>query len=253
MKLLRATVRLVGLGAVTAFFYFRWLAGFLFVFHSTERALAWRNRNFCGWARASARLMGLTVNVRNTAPSAPFLLTSNHLSYVDVVVFASLLPCAFVAKSEVSGWPILGSVSTTFDTIFIDRKNRRDVLRAMRMVETTLGQGLGVVLFAEGTSTAGLTPKPFKSSLLEFAARQRLPVFYSSIRYVVPPGERAVEQSVCWWGSMTFPSHLFRLLQLPEFRAELTFGPDPVVSEDRRILAGQLWSAVAAQLEPLGS
>lgn len=252
MKFLRATIRLIGLGGVTGFFYLRWLAGVLFVFSFNHYALKWRNRNFGSWARASARIMGLTVNVRNTPPDAPFLLISNHLSYVDIVVLASLLQCAFVAKSEVAGWPILGFLSSTFDTIFIDRKNKRDVLKAMSSIETTLYQGLGVVLFAEGTSTAGGTPRPFKSSLLEFAARRRLPVYYASIRYVVPQGDRTVEQSICWWGSMTFPDHLFRLLQLPEFEAYLTFGPQPIVNEDRRVLTAQLWSAVNAQLEPPG-
>ncbi len=51
---------------------------------------------------------------------------------------------------------------------------------------------------------------------------------------------------------MTFPGHLFGLLQLSEFEANLTFGPEPIINEDRRVLAAQLWSAVNAQLEPLG-
>lgn len=251
MKLLRVTIRLLGLGGVTGFFYLRWLAGLPFVFTSKDHALKWRNRNFGGWARASARIMGLMVNVQNTPPDAPFLLISNHLSYVDVVVLASLLQCAFVAKSEVARWPMLGFISSTLNTIFIDRRKRHDVLRAMNTIETTLQRGLAVVLFAEGTSTGGGSPQPFKSSLLEFAARRRLPVHYASISYVVPQGDQPADQSVCWWGSMTFPDHLFRLLQLPEFEAKLTFGPQPIINDDRRILAAQLWSAVNAQLEPL--
>ena len=253
MKLLRATIRLLGLGCITGFFYLRWLVGVPFVFTARGHALRWRNRNFGSWARASARIMGLTVNVQNTPPDAPFLLISNHLSYVDVVVLASLLHCAFVAKSEVARWPILGFISSTLDTIFIDRQKKHDVLSAMNTIETTLHRGLAVILFAEGTSTAGRTPQPFKSSLLEFAARRRLPVHYASISYVVPQGEQPAEQSVCWWGSMTFPDHLFKLLQLPEFGAKLTFGPQPIVGEDRHVLAEQLWSAVNALLEPLGA
>ncbi len=252
MKILRGTIRLLGLCGITGFYYLRWLAGVPFVFTSEGHALRWRNRNFGGWARASARIMGLAVNVRNRPPEAPFLLISNHLSYVDVVVLASQVDCAFIAKSEVAGWPILGFISGTLDTIFIDRKRKRDVVRAMSAAEATLRRGLGVILFAEGTSTGGHTPQPFKSSLLEFAARRRLPVHYSSIRYVVPQGEPSADQSVCWWGSMTFPGHLFRLLQLSGFEANLTYGPQPIINEDRRALAAQLWSAVNAQLKPLG-
>lgn len=252
MKLLRATIRLVALCSITGFYYLRWLAGVPFLRTSPRLTLRWRNRNFNDWARASARIMGLFIHVRNTPPVAPFLLISNHLSYVDIIVLASHLKCAFVAKSEVARWPILGLISASMNTIFIDRKRKRDLLRAMSTAKATLDRGLGLVLFAEGTSTGGGKPRPFKSSMLEFAARQRMPVHYASIEYQVPPHERPARQSVCWWGPMTFPGHLFRLLQLSAFEAHLTFGTLPIVNEDRRLLAAELWSVVNAQLKPFG-
>jgi hypothetical protein len=49
-----------------------------------------------------------------------------------------------------------------------------------------------------------------QSSLLEFAARQRLPVYYSSLRYVVPPGERPVKTIgllVGFHDSLVMPQH----------------------------------------------
>jgi 1-acyl-sn-glycerol-3-phosphate acyltransferase len=251
MKFWRATTRLLCLSGITCFYYLRCLVGGLFVLRSRGHALKWRNQNLGSWARATAGIMGLTVNVQNRPPSAPFLLISNHLSYVDVVVLASQMHCTFIAKSEVAGWPIIGLLCSAVDTIFIDRNRKRDVLRAMKTAETAFERGLGVVLFPEGTSTGETTPQPFKSSLLEFAARQRLPVHYASVSYVVPHGERPAAESVCWWGSMTFHDHLFRLLQLAEFEAKLTFGPQPVIDEDRHVLAAKLWSAVSAQLKPL--
>jgi 1-acyl-sn-glycerol-3-phosphate acyltransferase len=196
--------------------------------------------------------MGLTIHVRNAPPASPFLLIANHLSYVDIVVLASQVNCAFVAKSEVARWPILGFISASMNTIFIDRTRRRDLLRAMKNVDATLDRGLGLVLFAEGTSTGGGEPQPFKSSMLEFAARRRMPVHYASIEYLVAPNEQPARESVCWWGTMTFPGHLFRLLQLSEIQAHLTFGSQPIVNEDRRLLAAQLWSAVSEQLRPVG-
>ncbi len=252
MKLLRATIRLIALCCVTGFYYLRWLAGVPFLLMSPRRTLEWRNRNFSDWAHALTRIMGLSIQVRNTPPVGPFLLIANHLSYVDIVVLGSQLNCAFVAKSEVARWPILGLISASMNTIFIDRKRKRDLVRAMSTAKATLDHGLGLVVFAEGTSTGGGKPLPFKSSLLDFAARQRMPVHYASIDYHVAPHERPARESVCWWGAMTFPGHLFRLLQLSEFQAHLTFGPQPIINEDRRLLAAELWSAVSAQLNPLG-
>ena len=249
MKLTRATVRLIFLCGITGFFYLRWLGGVPFLFAS-QQALRWRNHNFSSWARASAWIMGLSIQIRNAPPLSPFLLISNHLSYVDIVVLASHLNCAFIAKSEVARWPILGFLASRMNTVFIDRNRKRDLPSVMGTAQATLDRGLGLVLFAEGTSTGGGEPRPFKSSMLDFAARRRMPVHYASIEYIVPPNEQPAEQSVCWWGSMTFPDHFFRLLQLSAFEARLTFGTKPIINEDRRLLAAQLWSAVSAQLKP---
>ncbi len=251
MRQVRATIRMLGLCAVTAGYYLLWLMGVPFVLGSNNRARDWRNRNRSGWARASARVMGITIRVRNAPPTGSFLLFSNHLSYVDVIVLASQANCTFVAKSEVASWPIIGLICRTMDTIFIDRKLRREFPGVMQQINNRLRSGLGVVLFAEGTSSNGQSVLPFKTSLLEFAARNQFPVHYASVSYVVPSGETAVEESVCWWGEMTFPDHLFRLLQLSSFEATLVYGTEPIVADDRRVLAAKLWTAVSSQIRPV--
>ncbi len=189
----------------------------------------------------------MRVTVRNSPPVAPFLLVSNHLSYVDIVALQSQVDCVFIAKKEVAGWPILGFVSRTLGTIFIDRTNKRDLLNALARVKASLDRGSGVILFAEGTSSAGREILPFRPSLLECAARRHLPVHYASIKYTGPPDAVQIEQSICWWGDMTFPGHLFRLLQVNHFEARLAFGTEPIVGDDRRVLADRLWAAVNRQ------
>ena len=251
MKNLRATTKLIALLIVTATYYLLFISGLPFVIAFPEARRRWRRWSFGGWARSVVRLLGLRINARNPPPRAPFLLVSNHLSYVDVVVLQSQMDCAFIAKREIAGWPVLGLMCRTMDTIFVDRKLKRDIPNAMKQIERTLEHGLGVVLFAEGTSTNGQSVSPFKSSLLEFAARNRVPVHYASISYAAPPDEAPAEQSICWWGDMTFPDHVFRLLQLPWFAANLVYGPQPIVAADRRVLAARLWSAVSAQLTPV--
>jgi 1-acyl-sn-glycerol-3-phosphate acyltransferase len=111
--------------------------------------------------------------------------------------------------------------------------------------------GLGVVLFAEGTSTSGQHVARFKSATLDLAARRHLPVYYASISYATNLEETRADQSVCWWGDMTFPDHFFRLLQLTGFEATLTFGPDPIMDQNRQLLAAKLWHAVSAQFIPV--
>src|SRR5919205_3259026 len=152
---LRATARVFALCAVTACLYLVWLAVAAAVSFSPTRSRAWRGRVFRAWARAVARVVGMRVGVCGVAPRGPFLLVSNHLSYVDVVALASRLECVFVAKSEVARWPVVGRLCRSVNTIFVNRRNRRSLPRVLDAVNQSLREGSGVVLFAEGTSTSG--------------------------------------------------------------------------------------------------
>jgi 1-acyl-sn-glycerol-3-phosphate acyltransferase len=204
------------------------------------------------WARTLVRVVGINVETHNSPPVGPFLLVANHLSYLDIIVLQSQLDCAFVAKSEVATWPLLGPICRSVGTIFVNRRVGRHIPGTLNQIRTTLGEGLGVVLFAEGTSTNGRSVAHFKSSLLEIASRDRIPVHYASITYAVPPGERSPDQSVCWWGDMTFMDHAFRLFMMPSLEAKVVYGVEPIIETNRRTLAARLWSAVSAQFQPVG-
>ena len=65
----------------------------------------WRSRLFRVWARSLGRVLGMQADVSGAPPDPPFILVANHLSYVDVILLGSHLPCVFVAKAEVASWP----------------------------------------------------------------------------------------------------------------------------------------------------
>ena len=243
MKMFRATIRFLAMCSVMVGSYVCWVLGQPFVFAFPSIARKWRKLNFGGWARATARILGMTVTVHNAPPPAPFLLVSNHLGYVDIIVLESIVDCVFIAKSELASWPVVGFISRTLNTIFIDRSRKRDILQAMESADRAFVQGLGVVLFPEGTSTQGKTVLPFKSSLLEIAARRSTPVHYATLSYSSPANE-----TVAWWRDMTFFPHLFQLLQLKRFEANVVFGLNPIISSNRHVLAEKLRVAVSSQL-----
>lgn len=252
MRFIRATVRLLAVLVTTASL----CACFLLVrpFSAAKQSsLAWRNWIFRTWARVIIRLLNIDVRTNGRAPKEPFLLVANHLSYIDIVVLAAQVDCAFIAKSEVAAWPVIGRLASWFDTIFINRNRRKDVIDTMEQMHRVIDAGLGVVLFAEGTSTSGQLVSRFKSGTLDLAARRRVPVHYASITYATNAAESSAAQSVCWWGDMTFPDHFFRLLQLSGFAATLTFGREAVVDTDRHVLAAKLWRAVNAQFIPVAA
>ena len=172
-------------------------------------------------------------------------MVANHLSYIDILVLAAVADVFFIAKAEISAWPGLGLLSRTVGTIFIDRELRRDVKRVNRLVERTLEEGYGVVLFPEGTSTQGYEVIPFKSSLLAFPAQERLPVHAATLSYRTTSGDLPANLSVCWWGDARFFAHFWQLLGVPGFVASVRFLSETVVDSDRKKLAASLQRVVA--------
>lgn len=216
-----------------------------------SRRMRWRNRVMRWWARGTAAIVGMRVQAQGTLPQPPFLLVTNHLSYMDIVALSTHIDCVFVAKAEVAAWPGIGRAAREVGTIFINRLDRSDVSRVGALIEQALNRGQGVVLFPEGTSSAGAQVLPFRAPLLEPAARRGLAVAYASLTYRVPPMEQVASHSVCWWGNMAFLPHFLALCRMSGFDAVLHFGAEPVVAGDRKQLAAKLHSMVQGQFIPV--
>jgi lyso-ornithine lipid O-acyltransferase len=247
----RVAFRAVALLAVTLAFFALRIAGIILAAISRNARFGCRSFVFRHWARAAAALLGVKINARGRAPRGAFFLVVNHLSYLDIVILSALADCAFIAKSEVARWPVIGLLCQSMNTIFIDRAKRRDTARVNQMVEQALAAGQGVVLFAEGTSTQGATVLPFKSALLEQAARAGFPVSHAALSYSAAAGEPPAHLSVCWWGDMTFLKHLFGLFRLSEIRASVVFGSQPIRETNRKTLANKLHSAIIEDFVPV--
>jgi 1-acyl-sn-glycerol-3-phosphate acyltransferase len=247
---LRAGVRLMLLAMVCLVMYsfLNFTAALVFLAERIAgprgRTGRWRTRVFRFWADQVRAVMGLKVEVEGAAPEPPFVLVSNHLSYVDVILLGSQLRCVFVARADVAGWPLIGALCRSVETLFIDRSVKRDLPEVMRQMEQVLDTGRGVILFPEGTTTKGDGVLPFRPSLLDAAARAGRPVWYASLSYRTPPGSEPAQRSVCWWGDMPFTPHFLGVLGLPRIRARLSFGEQPIRESDRKILAARLQRAV---------
>lgn len=208
-------------------------------------------RFFRGWARSILGLLRVRVEISGLPPRPPFLLVANHLSYLDILVLASRLPCVFVSKAEVRRWPLLGPICTALGTIYIDRGQRREIPRVLAEIEAALDSGLGVVFFPEGTSSRGETVAPFKSPLLELPVRLGWPVHHATLGYRTPPGEPPARDSVCFWGSAHFARHALGILELRGIFASLHLDPEPIVESDRKLLAERLREAILERFEPV--
>jgi len=246
VRTFRAFGRGIALVGVTLFCYGSFLIGK--ILRPKRRGNRWRNLWFRRWAQGVCGIVGVKASVIGTPPQDA-LIVSNHVSYLDIPLLASYVDAVFVAKAEIREWPLMGWVCEGIDTIFIDRNSKRDVVKVGEEMEARLAIGLGVVFFPEGTSSSGEQVLPFKPSLFDVAARDRLPVHHATIRYTVPDGEPPATESVAWAGDAHILRHAIGMLQLTEIRAEIVFGAEAVVDGDRKALAAKLQERVASAIE----
>lgn len=203
-----------------------------------ERAL-WLRR----WSRNLLRGMGYEVEVSGTVPEGGFI-APNHLSYMDIVVLASVAPQVFLSKAEVGRWPLVGYYTKIAGTLFIDRARRSDVANKEEGFGRVIDAGLSMTFFLEGTSTDGRAILPFRSSLLEPVVKNGWAITPAYLEYECAGGD--VTQDVCWWGDMGFAPHLLRMCQVRGVRARIVFGNQRQPGEDRKELAGALYEDVVA-------
>ncbi len=200
----------------------------------------WRNKCLRFWGKYSTAVLGLKITVEGTPPKPPFFVVSNHLSYLDIPVFFSIIDTTFVSKSEVKHWPVIGIMARTLGILFVNRSLRRDVTRVNREISEQLNDRQGVVLFPEGMTSPGEKILRFRPSLLEHAASENLNVSYAAIRYETAPDDIPAYKSVCWWGSTPLHTHLFGVAMTKKVEVTVRFGSDTIQSNDRKELAQKL-------------
>ena len=197
----------------------------------------------------------------NVSSARPTLFVSNHISYIDIIVFGSVLDTSFVAKAEVERWPLFGQLARLQRTVFVDRRGPK-VVKQRDEIARRLDDGDNLVLFAEGTSYDGQRVLPFKSALFSVAEGDRqgkaLTIQPVSVAYTQLDGIpmcRAFRPQFAWYGDMTLMSHLFEMLGIGIVTIELTFH-DPIASDrfpTRKALADYCCQVVASGVDAANS
>ena len=206
------------------------------------------------WIQASGRHMLKSLGIEYTVEGIPpthGLVVSNHLSYIDILIFSAAMPCFFVAKMEIGGWPFFGKAARSGGTIFVDRSSLASAQSvAEQMTERLkLPIPIPVLLFPEGTSTDGSEVIRFHSRLIDPATSLGVPITTACVRYVLPAGIE--ERELCWYGDETFVNHLWKVLGVTGYVAEVQFG-EPRVYTDRRVAADQTHDEISAMRERQG-
>jgi len=213
---------------------------------------SWRQRLKRIWSRQLLMILGIRVEagMGDLGRIEGGLLVGNHISFIDIFVINALLPCAFVAKSEIACWPLIGWLSRRTDTVFIERGSRKAAHRTHRRMQAALASGSRLAIFPEGTTTSGDRLLPFHAALFQSAIDAGVPLYAIALSYHRAGGARS--DAPAYIDDLSLLDCLISVLQAGGLvaRVALAASFDPPLT-DRRHLAHRSHQAVAAALARL--
>ena len=175
------------------------------------------------------------VQTGTISPDRPLLFAINHSSWLDITVFGSLTPVAYVAKQEVAAWPVFGLFARLQRTVFVERTRQRTAGHRDDIMQR-LDAGERIGLFPEGTSSDGNRVLPFKSAFFAVADHRidgkPLSVQPVSIAYVgvngLPIGRNG-RPTFAWYADMDLAPHLWGVLSGGSLTVSVQFHPEVTI------------------------
>jgi 1-acyl-sn-glycerol-3-phosphate acyltransferase len=151
-------------------------------------------------SRLLFRLLRIPVAVRgaeNFPASGPYVVASNHTSYMDAAVLLSVLPwrnSAFVAKRELGDNPIARIFFGGIGTKFVERFDVQKSAEHADELAEAARRGETLIVFPEGTLLRHAGLLPFRTGAFQTAAQAQVPVVPVALR-----GVRSVLRDETWY------------------------------------------------------
>lgn len=153
---------------------------FLYLLAKEERwpkCFVWQRR----WGKVVRVFSGLRLNVqgRENLPNPPYVIVSNHASYIDTFLMYGVIPdfFVFIGMADLQKFPMFGRFFTSGQNIPVDRSSTRNSVLAFKIAQEKLKKGYSVAIFPEG----GIKPQapelaPFKSGAFKLALEANVPI-----------------------------------------------------------------------------
>lgn len=213
--------------------------------HYGSKLVAGRSFSPPRFLRGIAWIIGARVRVEGKPLAENVFFASNHISWMDIPIIGGATRAAFIAKAAINGWPVIGWLARTNNTIFVSNANRLGVADQIAQVRAALAEHQPILIFPEGTTSDGVTLKPFKPSLFAVLADppRGLRVQPLLIDYGAAVGELA------WVGFEPAPRNAYRMLaRRGTFPVRLVFlDPiDPAEAGGRKEISACVEAAIGA-------
>ena len=235
---------------IACFFWRLWTRDF----YHRRRLYTYTVKFYC---RLALWLMNFKLNVINPPDEdQPYLLVSNHLGILDILMLASVKPTLFVTSVEMRNTPLLGLLTEMGGCLYVERRDRSNIRNEMGEIRSTLQNGLSVALYPEGTSSNGERLLPFKKTLLTSAAGTGVPIKPVIVNFRKVNGEPMSHKwrdYVFWYGDLTFHGFLIRVFTLKSIEADLEFGTEVLIhnEEERKQIAAHLQDLIESKYVPI--
>lgn len=174
------------------------------------------------WMQRCCRILGLQIQVSGNVNPQPQLLVANHISWIDIVAISATTPVSFVSKTDLQGWPIVGTLASQSGTVFIQRGKASSLTHILQRLAQIINAGRSVVFFPEGTTTDGSSVGKFYSGLFQLAYQCGCPVQPLALRYQ-RGGQR--DDLAPYIDDDHFVTHLLAILAAPGTELYLEFLP----------------------------
>jgi lyso-ornithine lipid O-acyltransferase len=170
-----------------------------------------------GWAQRVMESLNVELKVQGQVSELNSLLfVGNHLSYLDIpLVMKVVRGASFVAKQELSRWPVFGYGAKRINTVFVDRASAQSRGAARQALEQALGQGQRVTLFPSGTTSMGEAERWRKGG---FEVAHSMGAWVQPFRISYQP-----LRQVAFIDDDGFLPHLYRLAQVSQIKASIEF------------------------------
>jgi 1-acyl-sn-glycerol-3-phosphate acyltransferase len=132
------------------------------------------------WSRGFQVLLFCPVKAtfKSPLPKPPYIVASNHCSYLDTVFMYSVFPdyFLFIGKGELLKWPLFSLFFRKMD-IPVHRNNNKLAYNALQSAYEAIDRGECVAIYPEGTIPfSAPRMKPFKNGAFRMAIDKQVPV-----------------------------------------------------------------------------
>lgn len=231
-KIWRLALFLIWMWPFAIYSFFRSLGG-----RSGIKRVAYCTR---AWGKCLIWIFGVKVEfISDHAVEEGALIVSNHQSYLDVLLHASLFPIRFTPKADIRSWPILGIYLGISRPVWVDRKNRQKSGETLKEFHRTLDDGISLLVYPEGTTTDGEHGMlPFKPTAFATVIDTNFKIQPIITRYL----RDSDNWNPAWYGDQTLLPHVWKFIGRKQTRVQVialdTVQAQP--GEDRKALAARV-------------